>query len=130
MLIPTRARTASCLLAVLAVAPVGAGGQSAAEQMTPLLLAVHDAPVPFTGSDGWTHLVYELAVTNFSSGNVSVEKVEILGDGAVLQTLDATALATRLQQAGLRDSAGTLPKSAQALLLSKRRPRSGRRCSS
>ena len=37
--------------------------------MTPLLLAVNDAPVPFHASDGRTHLVYELALTNFSSGD-------------------------------------------------------------
>jgi hypothetical protein len=83
--------------------------------MTPLLLAVHDAPVPFTGSDGRTHLVYELGMTNFSSGNVSVQKVEVLGDGAVLQTLDTAAVASRLQPAGMREAAGTLAKSTQAL---------------
>jgi hypothetical protein len=116
MLIPARIRAASCLLAILAVAPLVAHGQSGAEQMTPLLLAVHDAPVPFTGSDGRTHLVYELAMTNFSSGDITVQKVEILGDGGVLQTLDAAVLATRLQQAGMRDSAGMLPKSTHALL--------------
>lgn len=117
MHIPARIRAASSLLAILAVAPFSACAQSAAaEQMTPLLLAVHDAPVPFTGSDGRTHLVYELAMTNFSSGDISVPKVEVLGDGAVLQTLDAAALATRLQPAGMRDSVATLPKSTHALL--------------
>jgi hypothetical protein len=123
MLIPARVCTASCILAILAIAPLAARGQSTAaasaaatEQMTPLLLAVHDAPVPFHGSDGRTHLVYELAITNFSSGDVSVQKVEVLGDGALLQTLDAAALATRLQPAGMRDSTATLPKSTHALL--------------
>ena len=116
MPVPARVRAASCLLAILAVVPLAANGQSAAEQMTPLLLAVHDAPIPFNGSDGQTHLVYELAMTNFSSGDLSVQKVEVLGDGAVLQTLDTAALATRLQQAGLRNAAATLPKSTHALL--------------
>jgi Peptidase family M23 len=116
MHLPVRVRAASRLLAILLVAPFTAPGQPAAEQMTPLLLAVHDAPVPFTGSDSRTHLVYELAMTNFSSGDVTVQKMEILGDGVVLQTLDPTALTTRLQQAGMRDSAATLPKSAHALL--------------
>jgi len=115
MLIPARVCAASCLLALLVVSPA-VRGQSAPEQMTPLLLAVHDAPVPFNGSDGRTHLVYELAMTNFSSGDVSVQKVEVLGDGAELQTLDAAALATRLQPAGMRDSAGMLPRSTHALL--------------
>jgi len=84
--------------------------------MTPLLLAVHDAPVPFMGSDGRVHLVYELGVTNFSSADIAVEKVEVVGDGATLQTLDSAAVATRLQPAGVRESAGTLPRSTHALL--------------
>ena len=114
--ISARTYAVSCLLAILVAAPLASRAQSAAEQMTPLLLAVHDAPVPFNGSDSRTHLVYELAMTNFSSGDVSVQKVEVLGDGVVLQTLDAAALATRLQPAGMRDAAATLPKSTTALL--------------
>ncbi len=86
------------------------------ESMTPLLLAVHEAPVPFTGSDGRVHLVYELWLTNFSSGDVTVRRVDVLGDGVVLQSLDAAAVATRLQPAGSRDSAGMMAKGTQALL--------------
>ena len=88
----------------------------AEEKMTPLLLAVHDAPVPFMGSDGRVHLVYELWVTNFSSADVVVKGVEVIGDGAVLESLDAASVAGRLQAAGVRESAGTLVKSSQALL--------------
>jgi hypothetical protein len=84
--------------------------------MTPVLLAVEDAPVPFMGSDGRVHLVYELWTTNFSSADVVVEKVEVLGDGNLLQTFDATAIAGRLQAAGQRESAGKLAGSVQALL--------------
>src|SRR5271170_7763555 len=86
------------------------------QQMTPLLLAVHDAPIPFVGTDERVHLVYELWMTNFSSAEVAVEKVEVLGDGSVLQTLDTAAVASRLQPAGQRESTGTLAKSTQALL--------------
>jgi hypothetical protein len=117
MYIPGRTFAAPCLGALLAlVIPITASHVDAAESMTPLLLAVHDAPIPFTGSDGRTHLVYELGMTNFSSGNVSVQKVEVLGDGAVLQTLDTAAVAWHLQPAGMRESTGTLAKSTQALL--------------
>jgi hypothetical protein len=87
-----------------------------AEQPTPLLLAVHDAPVPFTGSDGRLHLVYELWVTNFSSGDSTLESVDILGDDAVLQTLDSSEIARSLQPAGAREATGVLSKSTQALL--------------
>ncbi|HET6217143.1 MAG TPA: M23 family metallopeptidase [Acidobacteriaceae bacterium] len=88
----------------------------ASEQMTPLLLTVQDAPVPFMGSDGRVHLVYELGMTNFSSAEIAVEKVEVVGDGATLQTLDTAAVAGRLQPGGQRDSTGTLARSTQALL--------------
>ena len=102
------------LLAFLTSNPVGRA--EATENMTPLLLAVHDAPVPFMGSDGQTHLVYELGMTNFSSAEIAVEKVEVISEGATLQTLDAAAVAGRLQPAGQRDSVGTLAKGTQALL--------------
>jgi hypothetical protein len=101
------------LVALVVCAPGRADGPAT---MTPLLLDLQDAPVPFTGSDGRVHLVYEMWVTNFSSGDVVVEKVEVLGDGEVLASLDAAAIAGRLQAAGQRESAGTLARSVQALL--------------
>ena len=95
----------------------GLGGAAfGAERITPVLLAVQDAPVPFTGSDGRTHLVYELWMTNFSSARVSVEQVEILSNGAVLGKLDAAEIAGRLQPAGLREPSGTMAASTDAIL--------------
>lgn len=88
----------------------------AIENPTPLILSVHDAPVPFTGSDGNTHLVYELWMLNFSSGDIALQKLDILAGDKVIESLDSAAIATRLQPAGLRDSTGTLAKSTQALL--------------
>src|SRR5580704_15682268 len=91
-------------------------GRADVENMTPLLLAVHDAPVPFMGSDGRIHLVYELWMTNFSSADIAVQKVEVLGDGATLQSLDTAAVTQRLQPVGLREPVGKLAKSTNALL--------------
>ena len=102
-------------LAALAV-PGSALRLGASENMTPVLMAVQDAPVPFKGSDGRVHLVYELWMTNASSANVSIQKVEVIGDGRTLQTLDAAAVAARLQPVGQRESAASLAKSTQALL--------------
>jgi Peptidase family M23 len=99
-----------CLLAV------PAARAEVRQKPTPLLVAVEDAPIPFRGSDGRLHLVYELCITNFSSGDTTIKKVEIVGDGAVLQSLDEAAVAGRLQAAGVRESAGTMAKSTQALL--------------
>ncbi len=107
----------SIMFAIVLLVVVGSALRAdASDNMSPLLLAVHDAPVPFMGSDGQEHLVYELWMTNFSSANVSVEKVEVLGDGSVFQTLDPTAVAARLQPAGQREPVGTLDKGTQALL--------------
>jgi hypothetical protein len=100
---------------VAAALTVGVRGRGM-DTMTPLVLAVPDAPVPFMGSDGRVHLVYELWVTNFSSADVVVKSVEVLGDGGVLENLDGAMVAGRLQAGGVRDSAGTLVKSSQALL--------------
>jgi murein DD-endopeptidase MepM/ murein hydrolase activator NlpD len=84
--------------------------------MTPMLLAVKNSPVPFTGSDGRTHLVYELWLTNFSSAKAAVEQVQISGDGKILETLKPADIATRLQPAGTRVSSATMAASARALL--------------
>jgi hypothetical protein len=97
-------------------APALPGAARPPEVLTPLLFAVENPPVPFLGSDGQTHLVYELFVTNFSSGEALLERVEVLGDGKAIATLDATALARRLQPAGEREASGTLAPSTQALL--------------
>lgn len=114
-----RTSLAICALTLALVLSCAAPGGSAcaAERITPVLLAVQDAPILFSGSDGRTHLVYELWMTNFSSGKVSVEQVEILGNGgAVLQTLDASAVAVRLQPAGFREPSATMAASTDAIL--------------
>jgi hypothetical protein len=119
---PTRLFHAACLLASLALLPFASRAHSqtpedrAPERMTPLLFDTRDAPVPFTGSDGRTHLVYELGITNFSSSDISIQKLDVLGDGALLQTLDTAAVAGRLQPAGMREATGALPRSMHALL--------------
>jgi hypothetical protein len=107
-------RVLLCLSAVVSCGVVGRA--QAHEAMTPVLLKVESAPVPFMGSDGRVHLVYELWMTNFSSADVTVEKVEVVGDSKVLQSFDAAAIATRLQPAGQRESVGKLSGGAQALL--------------
>jgi Peptidase family M23 len=103
------------ILALLLALPTISPSQS--EHITPLMLEVQDPPIPFLGSDARTHLVYELALKNFSSGNLTVEQVETLStDGAVLKTYDAKEIATRLQLAGHRDSTAVMPPSTLALL--------------
>src|SRR5262245_29779571 len=107
---------AVALVAVSTVVGAAAEEKVGGDRITPLLLAVHDAPMPFAGSDGRTHLVYELWITNFSSGDARVEGADVLGDGKRLATLDAGSVAGRLQPAGRRDATATIPASGTSLL--------------
>lgn len=109
-------RRASVLLMLAAIALLAIWPARAEERMTPLLLAVPDPPVPFAGSDRRMHLVYELWITNFSSAEAAVEQVEVLGDGKTLTTLDAAAIAARLQPAGRRDASAGVPSGGTSLL--------------
>jgi murein DD-endopeptidase MepM/ murein hydrolase activator NlpD len=89
-----------------------------AQELTPIVGEVLHEPVPFAGSDGRTHLVYELETTNFSSGKVAIGKLDVLDadTGAVVTTLDAKEVAGRLQPAGLRESTDTLAPSMTAIV--------------
>src|SRR5918997_1757508 len=82
----------------------------------PIVAEVPDAPIPFAGSDGQTHLVYELEATNFTGGETTIDQLEVLDadTGDVVATLDAQEVAGRLQPAGLRDAADTLAPSTMA----------------
>ena len=79
--------------------------------LTPIVGQVPYAPIPFAGSDGRTHLVYELETTNFSSGKTTIEQLEVLDADTndVVATLDAEEVAARLQPAGLREPVDTGP---------------------
>ncbi len=103
-------------LVLLAYPSMAADSEPLAEVMTPLLLGVQDAPIPFLGSDRQIHLVYELWITNFSAGEAVVETVAVVGDDKILETLDGAAVANRLQPAGRRDTSATMAPSTQALL--------------
>ena len=104
------------ILAFLFALPTIASAQTP-EKITPLMLNVQDAPIPFLGSDARTHLVYELELKNFSSGALTIQQLEVLApDNSILQTLDAKEIATRLQLAGHRDSTAVMPPSTLALL--------------
>ncbi len=81
-----------------------------ADAMTPLIGSVPFAPVPFAGSDGKTHLVYELAVTNFTNAKLVIDDVTVKDDqsDSVIGNLDAQALKGRLQPAGSREGSDHL----------------------
>jgi len=87
-----------------------------AERITPMLQSVPAPPVPFAGSDGRTHLVYELWLLNASSADTHVEAVEVLGDGQPLLSLDRATLAGRLRPVSQARTSATLASSVQGLL--------------
>ena len=92
--------------------------EDAPQDITPILAEVPYAPIPFAGSDGRTHLVYELETTNFSDGKTTIEQLEVLDPdtGDVVDTLDAEEVANRLQPAGLREPADALAASMMAII--------------
>jgi len=94
----------------------GADAASGSQVLTPLILSVQDAPVPFIGSDGRMHLVYELWMTNFTSLTAAVNQVAVIGDGHALHTLEAGQVAGRLQPAGQRTASGTIQSGGVSLL--------------
>jgi murein DD-endopeptidase MepM/ murein hydrolase activator NlpD len=103
-------------LTPIAILLIATDAASLAGTITPLLIAVQNAPIPFLGSDNRTHLVYELQVTNFSSGQAVVQAVKVVAGDKVLATLDSATIADRLQPAGRRDASATMASSEQALL--------------
>jgi murein DD-endopeptidase MepM/ murein hydrolase activator NlpD len=89
-----------------------------AQKLTPIVGKVLYAPIPFTGSDGRTHLVYELEVSNFSSAKTTIGKLEVLDahTGRVVKTLEAKGVARRLQPLGSRSTAEALAPSMTAII--------------
>ena len=88
------------------------------QELTPIVAEVPNAPIPFAGSDGQTHLVYELETINFTGGETTIEQLEVIDadTGNAVDILDAEEVAGRLQPAGLRDAADTLAPSMRATI--------------
>lgn len=74
------------------------------DQISPLLItSVAPDPIPFVGTDGKTHLAYELQVFNASPRAATLTGLQTLADGPdgkVLSSLSAEELAARTLQVG------------------------------
>ena len=79
-----------------------------AHRCTPRFLS----PAPTAGHTWW----YELETTNFSDGETTIDKLEVLDADTddVVATLDAQEVAGRLQAAGLREATDSLAPSTPA----------------
>ena len=93
-------------------------GEDTTQEMTPIVAQVPYAPVPFAGSDGRTHLVYELLATNFTPGKITIEQLEVLDadTGDVVATFDGKEVASNIHPAGTQDTADTLDPSMAATI--------------
>ncbi|MEJ2890598.1 M23 family metallopeptidase [Actinomycetospora aeridis] len=84
-----------------AVSPVAAAPAAPEPVLTPVVAEVPVAPVPVLGEDERTHLVYELALVNFTPSPATIEQVETVGPaGEVLGVLAGGDLAARLRPTG------------------------------
>lgn len=85
------------LLPALGVAPSSAAasdGLPPTTAFTPLTASLITTPAPFRGSDGRTHLSYELLLTNALSVRVRLDQVDVADprSGRVLSSLTGRAL--------------------------------------
>lgn len=73
------------------------------QAITALTADVPVAPIPFAGSDGKTHLVYELFVVNATPITANLQGLEVLdGSGQTVETIDQAALAASTELVGNR----------------------------
>lgn len=89
-------------------------------QLTPLLVEPLSRPVPVRGADGRTHLLYELLLTNATSGDVTLRGVTVhdasAADAPPLATFDAARAATMLQPLGTRSASARLGNAQAGVL--------------
>ncbi|WP_164898688.1 hypothetical protein [Mesorhizobium sp. M7A.F.Ca.MR.362.00.0.0] len=88
----------STFVLLLATFPSGVHAASDNPKLTPLVAEIIAPPHVVPGSDGRLHIVYELAVTNVTGGNVRFEKLEVVeaDSGAPLAELGPDELATHV----------------------------------
>lgn len=83
-----------------------------ADDFTPVVGSVlSGSPIPVQGSDGGTHLVYELVLTNAKAVPATLEKIEVLaaeGGAAPLVTLQGAKLQAAMHTLGARPATSTL----------------------
>lgn len=89
---------------------------TAAPVATPLLARVLAAPVPVPATDGRTHLVYEVLLTNAMDQEVTVNSVAVRAGGATLLTLDGNTLGERTRIVGTTTPTAQLGPSQSALV--------------
>ena len=65
---------------------------TAPDVVTPVIASTVDDPIPVVGSDGRTHLAYELVLTNVTPDAVAIRSLAVSSSDQQLLTLDGAAL--------------------------------------
>src|SRR3954471_4094646 len=92
MKITSSAVVAFALLAAGALAGPSAAGAAATPQFTMISTTVVAPPNPVVGSDGRTHLVYEIALQNRELKRLEVQSLSVRAHSRTLLTLRASQL--------------------------------------
>jgi len=112
----------STFTALLLAAAVVAHAGATTDRFTPLVVSTLTANVrPFPGTDGKTHLVYELVLTNASATTATLEKVEVVdasNSSNALASYSGADLLSRLRTVGAaKVTTPTVEASGTRLLL-------------
>lgn len=96
-----------------AVPPVASG-----ENFTPIVGAVLAPPLVVPGSDGLTHLAYELVLTNVLGQPVTIDSIVVHGDGSgdALMRLSDDELASWMRPLGASEPSRVLTSGQQAIV--------------
>jgi hypothetical protein len=126
-----RRRYGAIVLAFCAVALVAAGCSddddegsagvertaSEATSLSPILVNPRRDAIPVSGSDGRTHLLYELTIQNVTPLELGVAEIEISDpEGTVIRTLDAEETADALSLPAARRGNEALADGQSGLL--------------
>ena len=99
-------RALAAVLAVLAgwFASAAVPARAADPVLTPFVADALWAPNPASGSDGRSHLVYELRIGNTTASSLELDKIEVLDEpsGKLLLSLDRDGLGKRFSIGGRR----------------------------
>jgi hypothetical protein len=96
----------AAVAAILAASSWVAAAEPSHLQLTPIVADVLAPPHAVAGSDGRTHLVYEIRIANVTDTRIALRRIAVLDArrGATLATLDAQAIAGCLSLGGRRGS--------------------------
>lgn len=87
------------------------------ETFTPVVGSVLAAPIPVPGTDGATHLAYELVLSNALGQPVTIDSITVEGDGAQLLSLSGDDLSPWMKPLGAAANGTKLVPGQQATVI-------------